>query len=1025
MKRLHHGSRTHRNASLFLGTFLACLSLTDPAAGQDDVDREYQRVFQTGYDAIVGGHLDESISAFKRCLELRPKASLCAYNLACAYSLKEEKDVAADWLHRAIEWGYDDLDHLEQDADLNKLRDHPSYQALVTQLRERIPKGGGRTETTALDETLGLIVMIQGEMEIAGTPTETFGAGILFGYAGDRVFVTTANHVVRQRREASHLRVMLKPMPGQWLDAHLMPHFDDELDLAVLYLDNLQQHGLSFCGLPVGRMGNAGTMSRGGAVYPVGYPAPALWGMPVSPDRISQIIGDQISFQSTFIAKGHSGGALLTEGGELLGMLQAEEPPHGLAVSIERIVEVLQQWGYPVQLRRAVPYARTALHGAAERRAIDEVRRLLDDCADPNAADSTGWTPLHEAAVQASAEAAELLIESGADVYAWTYVENEVGQGMRSRDWVTPLHTAAQGGATKVAEVLLRHGVNPDVYGFYREERREYLDWAERYSPWEDWVLTSTRTPLYVAAEEGALDVIGVLLASGAEVNAADEGGRTPLHAAAKNDHQDVARALMAGGADIEAVGQMAFGFGSGKKTPLQVAAIHDAPQVAHLLLEHGADVNAVDHADRTPLHFAAEAGSIETAKRLLAHGADVNRPGYQQGTPLHQAAAKGFAELAQLLLAHGAAVNATDENGRSAVYLALINGHTEAVKLLLEAGANPISLHLAVSEADVDAARLLLTAGARVDELDRGYTPIHRAAGRGQVEMVKLLLSAGADVNAMTPDTRAGTNFERRTPLHEAVERGHPEVVKLLLEAGADPEITDDGDRTALHIAAYEKLVDVLKHLLNAGADVHARTSWNGPQETPLLIVSGSGPVEAVRLLVAAGALLDEQDDRGSTPLHRAARSDWAEGVQLLLTADAPIDAADNAGLTPLHEAARFGSKEALHLLLEAGAKLEARTKGARTPLHLAAAEANNTEAVQALLEADADVNALDSQANTPLHIAAGARYDTEPTVTLLLEHGANPNARNKQEETPLSIALRAENYDIANLLRAHGGQE
>ena len=60
-------------------------------------------------------------------------------------------------------------------------------------------------------------------------------------------------------------------------------------------------------------------------------------------------------------------------------------------------------------------------------------------------------------------------------------------------------------------------------------------------------------TPLHWAAVGGHKDVVELLLAHGAEVNARYSDGYTPLHYAAANGHKDVVELLLANEADVNA----------------------------------------------------------------------------------------------------------------------------------------------------------------------------------------------------------------------------------------------------------------------------------------------------------------------------------------------------------------------------------------------------------------------------------------------------------------------------------------
>jgi tetratricopeptide (TPR) repeat protein len=70
-----------------------------------------------------------------------------AYNHACALCGLGRHDEAIGWLERALDAGYEDIDHLDQDADLTDLRAHPRFAALYARLRDE----AGRSARLELD----------------------------------------------------------------------------------------------------------------------------------------------------------------------------------------------------------------------------------------------------------------------------------------------------------------------------------------------------------------------------------------------------------------------------------------------------------------------------------------------------------------------------------------------------------------------------------------------------------------------------------------------------------------------------------------------------------------------------------------------------------------------------------------------------------------------------------------------------------------------------------------------------------
>ena len=67
----------------------------------------------------------------QRLVDLLPDDFLARYNLACSLAQAGRADEAIDALSRAILLGYDDIDHMETDPDLESIRNHPDFLALL------------------------------------------------------------------------------------------------------------------------------------------------------------------------------------------------------------------------------------------------------------------------------------------------------------------------------------------------------------------------------------------------------------------------------------------------------------------------------------------------------------------------------------------------------------------------------------------------------------------------------------------------------------------------------------------------------------------------------------------------------------------------------------------------------------------------------------------------------------------------------------------------------------------------------
>lgn len=110
-----------------------------------------------------------------------------------------------------------------------------------------------------------------------------------------------------------------------------------------------------------------------------------------------------------------------------------------------------------------------------------------------------------------------------------------------------------------------------------------------------------------------------------------------------------------------------------------------------------------------------------------------------------------------------------------------------------------------------------------------------------------------------------------------------------------------------------------------------------------PLHAASMVGSDEMVKLLLDAGAKIDEQDKNGETALHIAARAQNLGSpaiVHWLILKHANVEIKNKEGKTPLHIAAEYCARFIAEMLINAGADINAQTNNASTPLMLAQQE-------------------------------------------------------------------------------------
>jgi hypothetical protein len=205
--------------------------------------------------------------------------------------------------------------------------------------------GQERTLDASQDEVKDGVVVILSKFK----ETEAYGAGLIAGHHGDMVYIATANHVVRRGpEEATGVEIRFRRVPERRVRATLLERFDPRLDLAVLAVNAREADGLEPRMLQQISARDAQFVSRGEGVYSIGHPNGQLWWKNVTQDRLADVMGDVVRFESFSLAQGHSGGALVNSDNELIAMIRSDQPPTGVGSNIHAVMRKLSEWGYPV-----------------------------------------------------------------------------------------------------------------------------------------------------------------------------------------------------------------------------------------------------------------------------------------------------------------------------------------------------------------------------------------------------------------------------------------------------------------------------------------------------------------------------------------------------------------------------------------------------------------------------------------------------------------------------------------------------
>jgi ankyrin repeat protein len=522
--------------------------------------------------------------------------------------------------------------------------------------------------------------------------------------------------------------------------------------------------------------------------------------------------------------------------------------------------------------------------------------------------------------------------------------------------------------------------------------------------------------------------------------------------------------------------------------TALHWAVYHQDAELADMLIRAGANVKAANRTGMTPLAMASLYGNAGLIDRLIKAGADAKQKGPNGETMLMFAARNGNPQAVQVLLEAGAEVNARETiRGTTALMWAIEQKHPEAVKVLLAGGADHSAksggaglprnymanrVNLRAVELAQDRRRRAAAAGITYDE----QLAIDQKSGRevgGQRGLGQALdangnpVTAGRQGGAAAPAAAAPTSAQ--TPAPAATPPAAPAPT-------AEPGGRQPGAGRAGRGGNGG----------NAGAQGRAAGTAQGAQDpddddnevviaglvgsgggglTPLVFAAREGDLESAKLLIEAGAPINEVTEYGWTPLLTAVNNRNYQLAKYLLDKGADPNIANKGGWTPLYLATDnrnieggdypvpkpdMDHLEIIKALLEKGADPNKKVKDntltrtiftmqwffedGATPF-IRAAQSSDTELMKLLLQYKADPKAVTALGDNALTVSGGIGWvegvtyershkENFEAMKMLLDLGLDPNHANNEGRTALMGAAMKGRPEVIQLLVDRGAK-
>ena len=272
-----------------------------------------------------------------------------------------------------------------------------------------------------------------------------------------------------------------------------------------------------------------------------------------------------------------------------------------------------------------------------------------------NAQDKEGYSALHWSIINSKIEAAEYIIQIGANV-------NTASNEKDKFEGNTPLISASFHGFISIVKKLVINGANIGA------KRKSGFHAAE------------------AAAQEGNLEVLQFLIRE--ELQVVDQkgsDGKTPLIAAARRGHLNIVKYLLSH-QQVDIDSQDNDG-----SSPLMFASFNNRTEVVKFLVQEGANIKLKAKNGGHAAYIAAQEGNLKILKFLVQNAPDVvDMKGFKGRTPLGGAVIDGHLNVVKYLISQpNVDIDSQENDGSTPLILAAYFNHLNVVRFLFKNGAD------------------------------------------------------------------------------------------------------------------------------------------------------------------------------------------------------------------------------------------------------------------------------------------------------------------------------------------------